>query len=146
VRLIERRPGDGEPRRVEEAEIEAGVVGHEHAAGREIDEARQHCVDARLLGEHRVGDAGQSGDERRQPPAGVHELREAIDHSPAGDLQRADLDDAVPARRRAARRLQVDDHPRRRVERLRQRRVRRRDPAIGRGAEREARIGTEQRL
>ncbi len=53
-------PREGAPHQhaelvVEEAEVEAGVVGDQHRVGRELDEARQHLFDRRLAGDHLVG-------------------------------------------------------------------------------------------
>ena len=91
-----------EPRRIEEGEVECGIVRDQHAAGGKGSKARQHAVDARAAGDHGIGDAGELGDEARQPPARIDQLLEAIDHAPGVQAQRADLDDPVAERGRAA--------------------------------------------
>ena len=57
---------------------------------------------ARRRDHHRVGDAGQHRDERRDRRAGVDQGRELAEHLAAADLDRADLGDRVlgrPSRR-----------------------------------------------
>ena len=50
---------------LEEADVERRVVRDEHGAAGELEERRQDRVDARGAGDHRVGDAGEHADERR---------------------------------------------------------------------------------
>jgi hypothetical protein len=68
--------------RVEEREVEAHVVPDDHATADELEERRQHRGDRRCGRDHAVGDAGQTGDERGDGGAGVHERLElALAHA-----------------------------------------------------------------
>jgi hypothetical protein len=87
---------------------------------RELQERRQHRLDRRRGRDHRLGDAGEHGDERRDGRTRVDQGGELAQFLPAAHLHRADLGDA-PAFGRAAGRLQVDDHERRAEERARPR-------------------------
>jgi len=109
----EGRPADPEPvrRRAQEAGVERRVVRHQHAPGRELQERRQHLLDLRGADQHRLGDAGQDRDERRQPAPRVDQRGELAEHLAAPDLDRADLGDRIVAGR-PARGLQIDDHER----------------------------------
>ena len=103
------RPGDPVlgARRLEEAQVERGVVRDEHRAVGELEEAGEHAADPRRGGDHRRGDAGQDADVGRDLPAGVDQRLELAEHLAAAHLDGADLGDrAVP--RGAAGRLQVD--------------------------------------
>ena len=106
------RPGDAAAfgGRPQEADVEAGVVGDEHGAAGELEEGRQHRVDARRVAHHRGGDAGQRDDLGRDRAAGVDQGGELTEHHAAAHLDRADLGDrvAVVAGGAAAGGLQVD--------------------------------------
>ena len=96
------RSADAGGGRLEEADVEAGVVGDEDAAGRELEEGGQRALDARRVAHHRVGDAGEHRDEGRDGLGRVDEGLELAEHLAAAHLDRADLGDA--ALRRACRR------------------------------------------
>ena len=79
---------------LEEADVETGVVRDQHRRrGRTpgTPAARPRVRGARA--DHRVGDAGEHRDERRDRAAGVHQGLELADHLAAAHLDRADLGD-----------------------------------------------------
>ena len=94
---------------LEEADVERSVVSHEHAALGELEELRQHLLDPGSAGHHRVGDAREDRDERRDRLARVHQGLELAQNLAATDLHRADLGDHRPAGRGPAGRLEVHD-------------------------------------
>ena len=79
--------------RLEEADVERRVVRHEHGVAGELEERRQDAVDARGVGDHAVGDAGEDGDERRDRLGRVDQRLELAEHLAAAHLDRADLGD-----------------------------------------------------
>jgi len=94
---------------VEEAEVEAGVVGHQHRAAAELQKGRQHGLHRWAQGHEVVGDAGQPGDGRGDGDAGVHQRGELGQHLAAVHLDRAEL--GYPVRGRGAPGgLEVHDH------------------------------------
>ena len=111
---------------VEEAEVEAGVVGDEHRVARELEEAAHRELDRRRAPQRPRVDPGQRRDRGRQRPPRVDERLE-----PLLELQRRAR---APRRSRRSRtlpgretgRLQVDDDVRRLLERQRRPRRRRR--------------------
>ena len=108
------RPGVAVPvaGRLEEADVVRRVVRHQHRPAQELQQAGQHRLDRRGRGQHRLGDAGQHGDERRQPLARVYQGGEDAQPLAGAHLDRADLGDPA-AVRRAAGGLQVEHHERR---------------------------------
>ena len=111
VHHTEAGPGEVQPRsvRLEETDVEAGVVRHQHSIADELQERRQHRGDTRCREHHRVGDPGEQGDRRRDPHLGVHQGLELPDRLPAAHLDRADLGDrGLPGR--SAGSLQVHHH------------------------------------
>ena len=98
-------------RGVEEPAVEADVVPDDHRVAEELEQRRQQLFDRGRGRDHRLGDAGEHGDERRDRDARVHERVEPAEQLTAAQLQRADLGDAVE-RRRAAGGLEVDDDER----------------------------------
>ena len=106
----ERRPGHVERRArvAQEAHVERCVVGHEHAATGELEEGRQHRLDARRHRHHGVGDAGEHADERRDRHTRVDQGLELAENLAGAHLHRADLGDRVRSRG-ASGGLQVDD-------------------------------------
>ena len=78
---------------LEEADVERRVVRDQHGVAGELEEGRQHLVDPRRGGHHRVGDAGEHRDQRRDAPAGVDQRGELAEHLAAAHLDRADLGD-----------------------------------------------------
>ena len=93
---------------VEEAEVERGVVRHEHRVRREVDELGQHDLDGRRAGDGLVVDAGDAGDHGRDGHAGVDEGGEGADLAAALEAHGADLGDLAEAGRGAGG-LEVDD-------------------------------------
>ena len=110
VEVLVGRPGDAEARTpaAQEAEIERRVVSDEHRALAEGEERRQCLVEAGGAGHHRVGDAGEHGDERRDRTARVDQGLELPEDLTAADLDRADLGD-VAGQVRPTGGLEVDD-------------------------------------
>ena len=92
----------------EEAEIEAHVVADDHRARAELDERREHRLDAGRRHDHRLGDAGEHRDLRRDRHARVHEGLERAEALAASHLDRADLGDGA-ALGRSPCGLEVDD-------------------------------------
>ena len=92
---------------VQEAQVEAGVVGDQDGAGRELDEPGQHLVDERRVGDHVLADARDAGDEARDGHARIDQLREGGHLGPALYAHGADLGD-LGITGRAAGGLQVD--------------------------------------
>ncbi len=95
----------------QEAHVERGVVRDEDRATGELGKARHDAGDARRRCDHRVGDAGEDRDERRDRLAGVDERLELSDDLPPADLDGADLRDRAGGGAPASR-LQVDDDER----------------------------------
>ena len=96
---------------VQEAQVERGVVRHDHGVAREIEEMGHDLLDARGAPHHLGGDAGHLNDHTRDGPEGVHQSLERAHLPEPFDAHRADLGDlARPGSR--TRGLQVDDHER----------------------------------
>ena len=115
----EPRVAPGGERGVEERHVETHVVAADHRRGarpEELEQRREHLVDPRGRQHHRLGDPGQHRDERRHRHARVHERVQLAEALAAPVLHRPDLGDRA-RRGRAARRLEVDDHERDRVQR-----------------------------
>ena len=92
---------------VEQRRVERRVVRDEHGAAREPLEVRQHALERRRVGDHRVRNAGQLGDVWRNRTAGVHQPIEALDRTEPAKTHGADLGYAGLADP-LARRLHVD--------------------------------------
>jgi hypothetical protein len=107
-------------RRLQEPGVVRRVVSHPHRVAGELQEGRQHRLEARRRGDHGLGDPGQDGDERRDPLTRVDQRRELAEQLAALHLDRADLGDAG-AVGRAAGRFQVDHDERGREQRARPR-------------------------
>ena len=96
---------------VQEREVEASVVGHEHRVTGELEERRQHRLDRRFASDQEVVDPREVGDERGDRLFGVDQRVERPDALAPRDLDRPDLrDPRVPGR--PAGRLEIDDHER----------------------------------
>ena len=108
---LEGRPRPPLPCRevLEEADVERRVVRHQHAALRELQERGQRRLDGRRVGDHRVGDAGQDRDERRDLGVRVHQGLELAEDLAAAHLDRTDLGDHRAGLGRPAGGLEVDD-------------------------------------
>ena len=83
---------------VEEADVEGGVVGHDHRSLEELEQLGDHLLDAGGIGHHLLGDAGYLGDHRRDGPHGVHQGGEVPDLPEALDAHGSDLGDLAGAR------------------------------------------------
>jgi hypothetical protein len=98
------------PREVlEEPDVERGVVRHEHAPCRELEEGRQGGLDRGRVGDHAVADPGEDRDERRDLGVRVDQRLELAEDLAAANLHRPDLGDHRATSGRAAGRLEVDD-------------------------------------
>ena len=95
-------------RRADEARVEGGVVGDEHAVSDEGIERLQRFSDRRRVRDHRVGDPGELGDVLRDVHAGVDEGVKAVEDLAVLENDRADLGDFV-RRGGEARRLDIED-------------------------------------
>ena len=93
-RVVAGVPGPLE-RGAQEGDVEADVVADDHGAPQELEQRRQHRLDARRRRDHRVGEPGEHGDLRRDRPARVDERLERAEALAAADLDRADLGDGV---------------------------------------------------
>jgi len=58
---------------VEEGDIEAKVVADQHGPADELEQGGEHLPDPGGVGHHGVADAGEGGDERRDPHVGTDE-------------------------------------------------------------------------
>ncbi len=111
----------GSPRRhecgIDEGHVEPDVVADDHGVGEELDHRRKHGIDRRCAHHHRLGDAGEHGDHRRDRPTRVDQALQRAEALAAANLDHADLGD------------EVDCCDRRRWSRCRARRTSRR-PAV----------------
>jgi hypothetical protein len=105
--IAQRRPPGPDEGGLQEPQIEAHVVAHDHGRADELEERRQHGVDLRSREHHGLGDAGQHGDLRRYPDARVHQRLERAQALAAPQLHRAHLGD-LGIRRGRAGGLQVE--------------------------------------
>ena len=81
--------------RADEADIELRVVRGENAPAREVKERAQRILQLRRAGEHRVGDAGQPHDLRRQASLRVDKGLERVHDLPVAQQHRANLGDRL---------------------------------------------------
>ena len=79
----------------QERHVEPDVVTDEDRAAEELEQRRQHGLDARRRRDQRVGEAGEHGDLRRDRPPRVDQRLERAEELAASDLDRADLGDRV---------------------------------------------------
>ena len=103
-------------RGVEEADVVPDVVAHEDGVAEELEEARQHLVDARGRHHHRLGDAGEHGDLGRDRHARIDQGLERAQALAAAKFDRPHLGDG-PVEGRPPGGLYVDDAERRLAER-----------------------------
>jgi hypothetical protein len=78
---------------VEEGDVEAHVVADEDRRADELEERRQHLGDRWRRQHHRLGDAGEHRDQRRDGDARVHERLERPEALAAPQLHCPDLGD-----------------------------------------------------
>ena len=91
-------------------------MADDDGVARELEQARQHLVDARRRQHHGFGDAGEDGDLGRDGHARVDERLQGAQALAAPQLDRPHLGDG-PVGRRPTRGLHVDDAERRLAER-----------------------------
>ena len=106
IRQLRIRPG-GE-RGVQEPEVEADVVAHDHGIADELEQRRQYPVDHGRGADHVLGDARQIDDLGWDRDAGVDEGLERPHTQPAHVLRRPHFGDSAHPRGRAGG-LEVDD-------------------------------------
>ncbi len=106
-RALERRVLESPEVRVHEPEVERRVVRDEDRAAEELEQARQHVLDGRRPRDHRVADAGEPRDVRRDRLPRVDERAERAEPLAPAVAHGSHLRDRVGGRR-AARGLQVD--------------------------------------
>ena len=78
---------------VEESDVEARVVGHDHRVTQEFQERGEHRLDGGRFEEHRVRDAGKQPDERRHRFAWVDQGLEGPQDLAAAHFDRPHLGD-----------------------------------------------------
>ncbi len=88
---------------VQEVQVEADVMADDGALGDEVAQLRQHRRRQRRARQHLVADAGKLGDELRDAPLWIDQLRERVEELAAAHDHRPDLDQPVTARRQAGR-------------------------------------------
>ena len=103
---------------IEEAHVEAGVVGDEHGVARELEEPPHGQLDRRRSPQRPRVDPRQRGDRWGQRPPRVHERLEPLLQLEPADAHGADLADRGRAGREAGR-LEVEDDVGRVLERER---------------------------
>jgi hypothetical protein len=118
--------------RVEERQVEAHVVADEHRPAHELEQGGQDLAHRGRRQDHRLGDAGELGDERGDGGARVDQRLEGPKALAAPELGRSHLGDGAVGRRPAGR-LEVDHAERHGVERGRKVSNRRH---VGHGSER----------
>ena len=85
-------------RGLHEAEVEAHVVPDHHGIADELEQRREHVLDARRREHHRLGDAGEHGDLRGDGAAGIDEGLEGAETFAPSIAGGADLGDAAAGR------------------------------------------------
>ncbi len=98
-------------RRFQEADVIGRVVGDPDGVTSELQERRQRLFELGRGRDHRLGDAGQHGHERRDRQPRVDQGAEFAHFLAAAHLHRADLGDAAVVGHTAGR-LEVDDDER----------------------------------
>jgi hypothetical protein len=78
-------------RLAQHADVEAGVVGDQHAAVEQVRDLGQHLVGWRRSVHHALCNAGEALDAARQRPLDLHERVVGLVQLPAADEDRADL-------------------------------------------------------
>jgi hypothetical protein len=107
-RVGETRPIVARERRAEEAEIEAHVVTDDDGVAEELEERRQHGLDARGAHDHRLRDAREHGDLGRDGPTRVDQGLERAEAFAPAHLDGSDLGDRA-VDRGTTRGLEVED-------------------------------------
>ena len=80
---------------VDEGHVEPDVVSDHHGVAEELDHRRKHRLDRRGAHHHRLGDAGEHRDHRRDRPARVDQGLQRAEELAGADLDHADLGDQV---------------------------------------------------
>jgi hypothetical protein len=101
-------PFEGFDLAVEEADVEAGIVGDEHALAGEREKTAHGLRGGRSTAEVTLSNAGQGGDRTRERASGIDQGLEPTGLCEIDDADGADLADAI-ASRCEARGLEVED-------------------------------------
>ena len=107
----ERWPAVAAEFRVDEMRVEPHVMSDDDGVAEELDDRGQHLTDRRRVGDHRVGDAREVGDEGWNGLVRVDESAERARDASSIDADQSDLGDAIAARYGACG-LKVDDRER----------------------------------
>lgn len=91
----------------QESHVKGRVVGDDHRALRERQKARQHSRQDGCVSHHRIRDAGQHRDQRRDVGPGIDEGLELALHHPSAHLDGPELGDRI--RLGASGGFQIDD-------------------------------------
>lgn len=108
-RVGERLSSGRHQRVVEEGEVEAEIVADQHRAADELEERGEHLADPRRVDDHRLADAGERGDERRDPLVGTDKGLIGAEQLTAAEPCSGHFGQRS-GRRRTAGRLDVEDH------------------------------------
>jgi hypothetical protein len=97
VTVCKRREAEPNAFPIQEAEIEPGVVAHEHAPPAEAEERRQDRLDGRSVGHHGIRDAVERDACGRDRPARIHQrVKDVVSpHDTTPNLDTSERDDAV---------------------------------------------------
>ena len=134
ARALQQQPSGALDFSRDERPIEARVVGDEDAALQRCEQRLGDGFERRRVAHHPGVDPRESGDERRDRDAGVHER---VEHDGSVEQGHGDLHNAVAAERADAGRFDVDDGPAAALEHRARSRGRRGDgpAAVARAAE-----------
>ena len=106
--VAQRRIAVQSRRRVEKRDVEANVVTHDYRVADELEEGGESSADIGCLDHHRLGDAGQDRDQRRDGKPGIDQGLKGPEQLTTPVLDRPDLGDgAIPGRSTGC--LQVQD-------------------------------------
>jgi len=108
-RIHQSLPPRGDQGVVEEREVEAEIVAHQHRPADELQKGRKHLADPGCVGHHGVVDSGECGDERGDAVVGPDERLIGPELLPAPVPRCRHLGERG-ARRRTPRGLDVDHH------------------------------------
>jgi hypothetical protein len=102
-------PARGLEGAIEERDVEAQVVAHEHGGPDELQKRWEHLGHRWCVGDHRIVDAGEAGDHRRDPSIGTDEGAVGAEHLAAPVAGRGHLGERR-CRRGGTGGLHIHDH------------------------------------
>lgn len=97
---------------LEETLVKRGIVGNQVKILDELAEFSHHILAGRGITQHGIGDAGIVFDEGVYPPAGIHQLLEAVTDPAILNAHRADFDGPVSLVRRQTAGLEIKNNDR----------------------------------